>query len=179
MDESKMKIFFGETGLSGHISRYYFLSPIGQVRITGNMEYITRVDFVDGASEQTGEISDLHLQCATQLSEYFSGQRYHFDIPVYLEGSPFFCDVWKELLKIPFGSFISYALLARRIGNPKSVRAVGHANSKNPVSIIVPCHRVVGSQGQLTGYAGGLERKRWLLEHEQRSSNQILDFNFQ
>lgn len=104
-----------------------------------------------------------------QLTEYFGGRRTAFDLPLALEGTAFQRLVWDELLAIPFGERISYGELARRVGRPGSARAVGLANGRNPVSIIVPCHRVVGSDGTLTGYGGGLDRKAWLLDHEARN----------
>jgi methylated-DNA-[protein]-cysteine S-methyltransferase len=100
------------------------------------------------------------------LNEYFSGRRKEFDVPIDLRGTPFQISVWNALRTIPFGATISYAELARRIGNPKAVRAVGQANNRNPISIIVPCHRVIGADGSLTGYGGGIERKRFLIELE-------------
>ncbi len=101
-----------------------------------------------------------------QLDEYFAGRRRAFDLKIRFTGSPFQCSVWSELLKIPYGTTISYAELARRIGNPKAVRAVASANAANPISILVPCHRVIGSNRRLTGYAGGLDAKKYLLTLE-------------
>jgi methylated-DNA-[protein]-cysteine S-methyltransferase len=103
-----------------------------------------------------------------QLGEYFDGRLTAFDLPLSLDGTDFQRSVWDELVRIPFGERISYGELARRVGRPGSARAVGLANGRNPVSIIVPCHRVVGSDGTLTGYGGGLDRKAWLLDHEAR-----------
>lgn len=103
-----------------------------------------------------------------QLAEYFAGRRTAFDLPLALEGTDFQRRVWDELVEIPFGERTSYGELARRVGRPGSARAVGLANGRNPVSIVVPCHRVVGSDGTLTGYGGGLDRKAWLLDHEAR-----------
>jgi len=103
---------------------------------------------------------------ARQLDEYFAGKRTAFDVPLDLTGTPFQRAVWRELNAIPFGKSVSYAAHAQRLGNPKALRAVGAAIGKNPVSIIVPCHRVIGSSGAVTGYAGGLERKRFLLALE-------------
>jgi methylated-DNA-[protein]-cysteine S-methyltransferase len=105
-------------------------------------------------------------EVAAQLDAYFAGQRTEFDLPLRPHGTEFQLAVWRKLLDIPFGETISYAELARRVGNPNASRAVGHANSRNPISIIVPCHRVIGADKSLTGYAGGLERKRALLAHE-------------
>lgn len=115
--------------------------------------------FVEGDSE---------IICKTidQLHEYFAGQRQDFSIPVIFSGSEFQCRVWRELMKIPYGTAITYAQLACRIGNPKAVRAVASASANNPISIIVPCHRVIGSNGKLTGYAGGIPAKQALLNLE-------------
>jgi methylated-DNA-[protein]-cysteine S-methyltransferase len=101
-----------------------------------------------------------------QLNEYFNGGRREFDLPLYFEGTTFQRRVWQELTEIPYGETWSYGQLARRIGKPSASRAVGLANGRNPISILVPCHRVIGADGSLTGYGGGLERKRWLLAHE-------------
>jgi methylated-DNA-[protein]-cysteine S-methyltransferase len=101
-----------------------------------------------------------------QLAEYFAGDRQTFDVPLKLLGAPFQQLVWQELVRIPFGTTITYGRLAQRIGRPTASRAVGHANSRNPISIIVPCHRVIGSNGNLTGYAGGIDKKQWLLAWE-------------
>jgi methylated-DNA-[protein]-cysteine S-methyltransferase len=101
-----------------------------------------------------------------QVREYFEGKRHEFEIPLDMQGTPFQLQVWEELRRIPYGATISYGELAERLGNPAAVRAVGAANGRNPVSIIVPCHRVIGSNGSLTGYGGGLSRKQFLLKHE-------------
>lgn len=103
-----------------------------------------------------------------QLRAYFAGKLRRFEVPLASHGSAFQRRVWRELLRIPFGATESYGELARRVGNPRASRAVGLANGKNPIGIIVPCHRVVGAGGALTGYGGGVERKKWLLEHERR-----------
>jgi methylated-DNA-[protein]-cysteine S-methyltransferase len=100
------------------------------------------------------------------LAEYFSGSRRDFDIPLSLHGTVFQLRVWRTLTQIPYGETCSYGDLARRLDNPGASRAVGLANGRNPISVIVPCHRVIGANGSLTGYGGGLERKRWLLAHE-------------
>jgi methylated-DNA-[protein]-cysteine S-methyltransferase len=108
-------------------------------------------------------------QAREQLSAYFAGRLTEFDLPLAPHGTPFQLTVWQALRAIPFGETISYAELARRIGRPRASRAVGHSNARNPISIIVPCHRVIGADRSLTGYAGGLERKRMLLELEARA----------
>jgi methylated-DNA-[protein]-cysteine S-methyltransferase len=106
---------------------------------------------------------------ARQLAEYFDGSRRSFDLPLAWRGTPFQESVWRALTAIPYGATVSYGELARRVGNPRASRAVGMANNRNPLSIFVPCHRVIGADGSLTGYGGGIERKRWLLAHEGRS----------
>lgn len=118
--------------------------------------------------------SDLIISVVGQLDEYFCGKRKEFSIPVVFTGTDFQCRVWDELMKIPYGTTISYAELARRIDNPKAVRAVASANAMNPISIIVPCHRVIGSDHKLTGYVGGLAAKRKLLELEARVAGKTL-----
>ncbi len=109
-----------------------------------------------------------------QLAAYFAGERREFDLPLAPAGTPFQRRVWAELRKIPYGGTISYGELARRLGDPAASRAVGAANGRNPISIVVPCHRVIGANGSLTGYGGGLERKRWLLELEGEGANSAL-----
>lgn len=108
----------------------------------------------------------------SQLDDYFSGRRQQFSVPMAPVGTPFQLAVWTELVRVPYGQTISYSSLARRIGRPGAARAVGSANARNPISILIPCHRVIGSAGSLTGYAGGLDRKRWLLAHESAVRNQ-------
>ena len=107
-------------------------------------------------------------QAARELAEYFDGTRRHFDVPVQASGTAFQQAAWTALCTIPFGETISYGEQARRVGNPRAVRAVGGANGRNPVGIVVPCHRVIGADGSLTGFGGGMEAKAWLLEHERR-----------
>jgi methylated-DNA-[protein]-cysteine S-methyltransferase len=117
-----------------------------------------------GASDPTP-----FIEVIKQLNEYFTAQRTDFDLPVMLAGTPFQRTVWAALREIPYGQTMSYGQLAERIGRPAAARAVGLANGRNPIGIIVPCHRVVGATGDLTGYGGGLERKRYLLEHERHA----------
>jgi methylated-DNA-[protein]-cysteine S-methyltransferase len=140
-------------------------SPIGYLEISANGKGISSLYFLDsftGAGKPEGIVK----VCSDQLEEYFEGKRKEFYLDLDLEGTEFQKKVWNELLKIPFGETISYLELSKRIGNVKAIRAVGNANGKNPVSIIVPCHRVIGNNGSLIGYGGGLWRKRWLLEFE-------------
>lgn len=137
--------------------------------IAGTPGYISRVHFVkNGEAEPpaSAQLPALLLQCTEQLIQYFNGSRRQFELPVHQPGTPFQQETWNLLTNIPFGKTISYLQLAIQTGDPKATRAVANANSKNDVAVIIPCHRVIGSNGELTGYAGGLWRKRWLLEHE-------------
>ncbi|WP_139906003.1 methylated-DNA--[protein]-cysteine S-methyltransferase [Clostridium thermarum] len=146
---------------------YYYQSPIGYIRIKGDDEAILAIDFAEEG--QNKECYPEHIKdCITQLDEYFAGKRKSFDVSYLLKGTEFQKKVWTELSKVSYGEKVSYKDIAKRIGNEKAVRAVGTTNGKNPVSIIVPCHRVVGADGKLTGYAWGLWRKEWLLEHEKK-----------
>jgi methylated-DNA-[protein]-cysteine S-methyltransferase len=147
-------------------------SPVGPLRLFADDEALVGVYFSktkdvppDGAKPvKTHPMLD-HAE--RELNEYFAGRRRDFDVPLKPEGTAFQLQVWKQLSKIPFGERISYAELAKRIGNPKAMRAVGSANGCNPLPIIVPCHRVVGADGSLTGFGGGIANKRILLDHEQ------------
>ena len=147
-------------------------SPIGPLEIEVDEDgRLTTVSFRalhgDRGAHPPGSLATLGMTEA-QLSEYFSGKRQTFDIPLNLKGTEFQLAVWNELLRIPYGDTITYAELARRIGRPSAIRAVGAANGANPIPVIVPCHRVIGSNGTLTGYGGGIERKQWLLALEGR-----------
>ena len=143
----------------------YQESPIGLLQIHGEDEYITAIYFVEEAKEEVST-SPTVQQCAVQLEEYFAGKRKEFDLLLKPEGTGFQNKVWTQLQHIPFGETISYLTLAKQLGDPKCIRAAGSANGKNPISIIIPCHRVIGSNGKLVGYAGALWRKKWLLNHE-------------
>lgn len=150
----------------------YTHTPIGQLRLESDGEAICGLFFPrDQHPDLALELEDSKgiavLEDATrQLQEYFGGWRKQFDLPLAMSGTAFQKEVWRDLLKIPFGETISYGQLARRIGKEKAVRAVGLANGRNPLSIVVPCHRVIGSNGTLTGYGGGLENKEYLLRLE-------------
>ena len=149
------------------ISVAFFESPIGNIRISAGDNGLTELVFADDdGSSATGAGNTILRACAEQLDSYFKGERTVFDVPLDLRGTPFQLAVWRTLLLIPCGSTWTYGKVAEQVGRPKAVRAVGGANHNNPVSIIVPCHRVIGSDGKLTGYGGGLWRKEWLLEHE-------------
>lgn len=129
---------------------------------------------IDHADEVSGDLPPVLAQATRQLDEYFSGERTVFDLPLDPAGTEFQLLAWEALRTIPFGSTLSYAEQAGRMGDRRKARAVGAANGRNPISIVVPCHRVVGSSGSLTGFAGGLEAKRWLLQHESRVSGVTL-----
>ena len=147
------------------IQKTYFESPIGRIEISGDEKGISSVEFFEDRkndSKNTGHLKN----CLKQLDEYFSGKRKSFSLKLNLKGTEFQKKVWKGLLKIPFGETVSYLDVAKGIGNEKAVRAVGNANNKNNISIIIPCHRVIGSNGKLIGYGGGLWRKKWLIDFE-------------
>lgn len=141
-------------------------SAIGLLEIRATDAGITHIIFTDTQVE-TARPHSLIDRCKAQLEEYFQGRRQMFDVPLAPEGTDFQQRVWMQLRQVPYGETCSYATISSSIGSPKSYRAVGAANGRNPLSIIVPCHRVIGSNGQLTGYAGGLESKQWLLRLEQ------------
>ena len=150
----------------------YFESPIGRLLLTSDgtaltglyMEPSRKAQCTDGWME---DVTVAPLSAAVrQLTEYFAGTRREFDLPLRLQGTTFQTRVWRELTEIPYGQTWSYGQLAHRIAKPSASRAVGLANGRNPISILVPCHRVIGADGSLTGYGGGIERKRWLLVHE-------------
>jgi methylated-DNA-[protein]-cysteine S-methyltransferase len=149
----------------------YIDSPLGQLFVQGERQIVTGLYMPQhkgwyGPEESWQESDAPFLAVRQQMAEYFAGQRQEFDVPLKLAGTPFQRRVWRELTRIPFGKTITYAELAQRIIRPKGSRAVGHANGRNPISILVPCHRVIGAGGKLAGFAGGVEVKRWLLEFE-------------
>ena len=148
----------------------YYRSPVGILRITEEEGYITSVHFMDEEVEVTPPESDLLKLAVQQMDEYFKGKRKDFDLPARQQGSDFQQNVWKCLLTIGYGKTISYGLQSKKMNNPLAIRAIASANGQNHLAIIVPCHRVIGSDGSLTGFAGGLWRKKWLLEHEARVS---------
>lgn len=143
----------------------YLTSPLGTIEIQASAQGVRQVSFIDVAPKRT-DPSEHTTACKQQLEKYFTGTRQTFDLVLDAQGTDFQQQVWQQLRTIPFGQSCSYQAIADALHNPKAVRAVGAANGKNPIAIIVPCHRVIGSNGTLTGYAGGLKRKAWLLEHE-------------
>ena len=130
------------------------------------MNGISSVSILDDTSVGSSEIPEELEEAVYQLREYFEGSRQHFDLELNPHGTEFQLRVWKELKTIPYGKQISYLELSKKLGDIKAIRAVAAANGKNPLWIIIPCHRVIGSNGDLVGYAGGLHRKKWLLNHE-------------
>lgn len=157
---------------NGKPDRYRIVdSPIGALLLVGRHDVLTGLYVADHARCRTVEKSwsadeEAFDEAVHQLEEYFAGDRATFDVGIELDGTDFQRAVWRELLTVPYGATTSYGAIAAAIGRPKAVRAVGLANGANPVSIIVPCHRVIGASGALTGYGWGIERKRWLLDHE-------------
>ncbi|MBT8206503.1 MAG: methylated-DNA--[protein]-cysteine S-methyltransferase [Eudoraea sp.] len=149
-------------------------TPLGWARIEGNSEGLSAVTILDETPTTHEVVPEILEEAVYQLLEYFEGKRREFTLKLKFSGTPFQNSVWKGLTQIPYGKTMSYLELSKQLGDPKAVRAVAAANAKNPFWVIVPCHRVVGSDGSLTGYAGGLHRKKWLLDHEQGSHQQML-----
>lgn len=158
-------------------------SPVGAILLTANQRSLTGLHLKDQkyfpkltenwSESSSSSILDL---AEKQLAEYFAHQRQQFDLSLEPVGTDFQKQVWQLLREIPFGETISYGTLAQRVGQPTASRAVGAANGRNPISIIVPCHRVIATSGKLTGYAGGLDRKQWLLRHEQTAIQECLNW---
>lgn len=150
------------------MNQQYITTPLGLMRISASELGLTEVQFINAADQDVAaNPSAITEQAATQLTAYFAGQLQQFDLPLAASGTEFQQQVWQQLTTIPFATTCSYAAIAQQIERPKAMRAVGAANGRNPLAIIVPCHRVIGASGKLTGYAGGLDKKAWLLKHEQ------------
>ena len=152
----------------------FLKTPIGTAKIVGNKDGIVEISVLDDEHPTTKDPEEPLKSCMIQLKEYFNGQRKTFSVRLNPLGTDFQKRVWDELLNIPFGKRTSYMKQTLQLGDEKAIRAVASANGKNPIWIIIPCHRVVGSDGSLTGYAGGLWRKKWLLEHESPSGQTSL-----
>ena len=148
-------------------------TPLGIAQITGDANGITQISVID-EGDVSSEIPSVLQNAVTQLNDYFQGKRTHFDCKLNPKGTEFQHKVWQALLEIPYGKTCSYMDLSKKLGDVKAIRAVASANGKNPLWIVVPCHRVIGTDGSLTGYAGGLWRKKWLLEHENPTAQQTL-----
>ena len=152
----------------------YIATPTGTAEIKGDENGIYSVSISDAEQKVSETIPEILKLAAAQLEEYFSGGRQDFNLKLNAVGTEFQKKVWKIILEIPFGKTISYMELSKIFGDVKAIRAIASANGKNPLWIFIPCHRIIGADGSLTGYAGGLWRKKWLLEHESPNKQQIL-----
>jgi len=152
----------------------YISTPLGSAKLEGDENGLNMVTVLEQEEPESKIIPDVLIDAAYQINEYFEGKRRNFDLLLNPEGTEFQKKVWSLLCEIPYGKTLSYLELSRRLGDVKAIRAVASANGKNPLWIIIPCHRVIGSDGSLTGYAGGLHRKKWLLNHESPSRQQSL-----
>ena len=157
----------------------YFDTPIGELLLAGDEDSLSMIGFPKGAMRRDPERDWIYNEAPfeivrSQLAEYFAGERKDFDLPLSLSGTEFQIAVLEALRQIPYGETTSYGTVAKQIGRPKAVRAVGAANGRNPIPIIVPCHRVIGSSGDLTGFGGGLDTKAALLRLEAENSNKLL-----
>ena len=151
----------------------YIKTPLGIAKIIGDENGISVISVLS-ESEISAKIPENLQEAVLQIHDYFDGKRTDFNLKINPKGTDFQQKVWQELSHIPFGKTISYLDLAKKLGDPKVIRAAASANGKNPLWIVVPCHRVIGTDGSLTGYAGGLWRKKWLLEHENPTNQQSL-----
>lgn len=152
----------------------YINSPLGITKIVGDENGIAVISIMSEANEISSETPEALKEAVAQLNDYFDGKRRDFTFKLNPSGTEFQQKVWKSLLEIPYGKTMSYLDLSKKLGDVKAIRAVASANGRNPLWIVVPCHRVIGTDGSLTGYAGGLWRKKWLLEHETPTNQQSL-----
>ncbi|MCP4147043.1 MAG: methylated-DNA--[protein]-cysteine S-methyltransferase [bacterium] len=148
--------------------RAFYESDIGPIEVTGSEKGILAVSFLDEKPAYDNQIHPCLKECINQLDEYFKGERKVFSINLFLQGTEFQEKVWNQLTRIPYGETASYKDIAVGIDNPNATRAVGSANGKNKIAIIVPCHRVITADGKIGGYAAGVQRKEWLLDHEKK-----------
>lgn len=155
-----------------------YQSPLGVIEICCTDEAVTGVNFLDEEPQFQIAENDLTKKVCAQLDEYFSGQRKLFDLPMQQQGTPFQTKVWELLCAVPYGKTLSYMDLSKRYGDVKAIRAIASANGKNKIAIVVPCHRIIGSNASLTGYAGGLWRKQWLLQHEAKYHSGVQQLSF-
>lgn len=155
----------------------YLSSPLGTLRLQCTDSALTEIHFMDTAVE-SGDDHPLLRETMAQLTAYFDGRLQQFDLPILPEGTTFQKKVWELLVAIPFGKTLSYQTLSLQYGDVKAIRAVAAANGRNPLAILVPCHRVIGTNRSLTGYAGGLWRKQWLLQHEARFHSGVQELPF-
>ena len=162
------------------LHRAEFQSPIGIVEITGTERAVISILFSEKTEVEYSigpDSPQVIADCQQQLEEYFKGERTEFNIPFTSAGTEFQQKVWSALTEVPYAETVSYGSIAKAIGSDKAVRAVGNANSKNKLTIVVPCHRIIGSNGKLTGYAGTLTRKEWLLRHEKEVERNLSSVN--
>ena len=152
----------------------YIKTPLGTAEIIGDVNGISAISILDAETEISSEIPHELQLAVKELNEYFDSKRTAFTFKLQPQGTAFQLKVWQELAQIPYGKTISYMDLSKKLGDIKAIRAVASANGKNSLWIVIPCHRVIGSDGSLTGYAGGLWRKKWLLEHENPSNQESL-----
>ena len=152
----------------------YISTPLGSAKLEGDENGLTSVTVLERDESESKIIPEVLVDASYQLNEYFEGERQNFNLLINPEGTEFQKKVWTSLLEIPYGKTMSYLELSKKLGDVKAIRAVASANGKNPLWIIITCHRVIGSDGSLTGYAGGLHRKKWLLNHESPSRQQSL-----
>lgn len=156
----------------------YYASPVGLLKLQCSDKHIKTITFSDAEGDIENDAHKLLLACTKQLEEYFAGKRKQFTLPINQDGTEFQMKIWDLLYKIPYAKTISYHQLSKQYGDLKAIRAVASANAKNNIAIIVPCHRVIGSNQSLVGYAGGLWRKKWLLNHEAKYHHGVQQFNF-
>jgi methylated-DNA-[protein]-cysteine S-methyltransferase len=153
----------------------YFESPIGSIELKTSEDAVLSVGFREKLVSPDKNLPEIQRSLSHQLKAYFQGTLLEFNLKLDPQGTDFQKRVWQELTNIPFGKIASYQDMANKLGDPKVIRAAASANGKNPIAIIIPCHRVIGKDGSLTGYAGGLHRKKWLLDHENRLANGVLE----
>jgi methylated-DNA-[protein]-cysteine S-methyltransferase len=146
-------------------------TPIGYLELTTDHNYLLSVTFINNYLQPSGYQPNILMETAKQIGEYFRGIRNVFNLNLQPAGTDFQMKVWEQVMKVPFGETVSYLEIAKQTGSKNNSRAVGLANGKNPIPIIIPCHRIIGLNGKLTGYAGGLDRKKWLLNHELQFSH--------
>ena len=155
------------------IETAFINTPLGIAKIEGDEDGISVIS-INTEEKVTSKVPKVLQEAVTQLNDYFLGKRKDFTFKLNPKGTEFQQKVWQELVQIPYGKTMSYMDLSKKLGDVKAIRAVASANGKNPIWIVVPCHRVIGSDGSLTGYAGGLKKKKWLLEHENPTNQQSL-----
>lgn len=153
-----------------HMFKSTISTPVGYLEITTDEEFLLSVKFTGEFTQKADFQPDILKETIQQITGYFNGERKEFNVRIKPAGSSFQLKVWEQVMKVPYGQTSSYLDIAHQTGSKNNTRAVGLANGKNPLPIIIPCHRIIGTNGKLTGYAGGLEKKKWLLQHEIKHS---------